>query len=135
MADSAVDLLQAVVARLKAEAGMSAFVSDRVHGATPPSPKYPFVLVTSEAQPFAAGDFSGMQHTVRVQAFARENKPGMVLAIRKLAFAALDRREADIAIGGGFELVSLQYDGVADDFPEDDGNTWQSVIEFSAIVT
>lgn len=131
MADSALDLLSAVQARLKANADLVAIVGDKVHGAPPANPPYPYVLITCQSEPWAAQDIEGMKHTLRVQGFVRDTKPATALAIRKIVFAALNRCESVLNIPG---LVLIEHDGLADCFPEEDGKTYQSIIEFSATI-
>ncbi|WP_322884172.1 DUF3168 domain-containing protein [Sinorhizobium medicae] len=133
MADSTLQLLEAAQTALKASAEIIALVATRVHVVPPTNPTYPFVLVTCESQPYAADDFSGMEHRLRVQGFARENRPGTVLAIRAAAFEALNRRESNLALPS-HDLVLCEHEGVTTYFPEDDGRTYQSVIEFKVLV-
>lgn len=136
MADSALPLLQAVVALLKAQPDIAAIVGTRIYGAAPSKGSavvYPFMLVTCDSAPFAADSFSGMEHTLRIQAFAREGKPATVLTLRKLAFAAIDRKEINLALPDN-QLILAEFDGVATAFPEPDGRTYQSLIEFKVLV-
>lgn len=129
--DSARALMAAAQLRLKGE--LASLVGTRVYGAVPNKPTYPFVLITCQSAPFASDSFSGMEHTLRIQAFAREDKPATVLAIREAVFAAINRQEAQLALPNN-QLVMIEHDGLADYFPEEDGRTYQSVIEFKALV-
>lgn len=131
--DSAAPLLSAVQIHLKAQPELQALVDQRVYGAVPAKPTYPYVLITCTSQPFSADDFAGMQHTLRVQGFARENKPATVLAIRKAVYSALNRQESLIGTDDG-DVILIEHDGVADAFPEEDGRTYQSIIEFNVLV-
>ncbi|MDN3273390.1 DUF3168 domain-containing protein [Frankia sp. RB7] len=131
MADSALDLLSAVQAVLKANGSLTAIVGTKVYGAPPANPSYPYVLITCQSEPFAAQDIEGMKHTLRVQGFAREGKPATALAIRKIVFAALNRQEVVLNVPG---LIMIEHDGLADCFPEQDGKTYQSIIEFSVTI-
>ncbi|WP_442577860.1 DUF3168 domain-containing protein [Mesorhizobium sp. ASY16-5R] len=133
MADSALPLLTAVQTLLLATAPVTALVGTRVYGAVPVKPTYPFILVTADSLPFAANDFAGMEHRLRVQAFARENRPGTVLTIRQKVFDALNRNEAALTLPGN-TLVLIEHDGLSTCFPEEDGRTYQSAIEFKALV-
>jgi hypothetical protein len=131
--DSAIPFLKAVEARLKGFADLTALVGQRIYGEAPANPTYPFVVISCASEPFDADDFEGMEHRLKVQGFARENKPGTVLAIRKAVFAALNRQEASLALSEGV-LILLNHEGIAEAFPEPDGRTQQSVIEFKAQV-
>lgn len=125
--DSAIAVLSAVQTLLKANANLTAIVGTRIYGAVPVNPTYPYVLVTAQSQPFSTDDEAGMQHTLRVQGFAREGKPATVLNIRKFVFDALNRQEASLGV------VMIEQDGLADSFPEPDGKTYQSIIEFTVL--
>lgn len=131
--DSARAFLKGVQAVLKANATISSICGTRVYGAPKANPTYPFMVISCESSPFAAKDFSGMEHKLRVQSFARENKPATVLELREAAMAALNRNEAGITVQEA-SLVEIEFSGVAMAFPEPDGRTYQSVIEFIATV-
>lgn len=131
--DSALPFLQAVETVLKSSLGLTAIVGLRIHGAPPVKPTYPYVVITCASQPYAADDFTGMEHRLRVQGYARENRPGTALAIRQQAFAALNRQETALALPAN-DLILIEHEGIAECFPEEDGRTYQSVIEFKALV-
>lgn len=118
---------------LKADGDLAAIVGARVYSAAPTNPTYPYALVTCTSQPFATDDSSGMQHTLRVQGFARENKIATVLAIRGRAFASLNRKEVNLALPD-HDLVLVEQEGLFTYFPEPDGRTYQSIVEFKVLV-
>lgn len=131
MADTAPEVLAGVVARLKAFTPLTS-ITPRIFSAIPQKTAFPNVEVNIMSQPFAANDFSGQQHTVRVQAHSQSASKAEALYIRQQVMAALDRQEASLTIAGT-NLVKCEYDGFSDCFIEDDGKTWQSVIEFQLI--
>lgn len=131
MADTAPQVLAGVVTRLKAFTPLTAIVP-RIFSAIPQKTAFPNVEVNIMSQPFAANDFSGQQHTVRVQAHSQSGSKAEALNIRQQVMAALDRQEASLTIAGT-TLVKCEYAGFSDCFIEDDGKTWQSVIEFQLI--
>ena len=133
MPDTANALLEAVSNLLKATPAVTAVVDTRVYSSPPHDVTYPFVRVTVQSQPFASQSFSGMQLTLRIQAFDRKQKPGIPLKIREACFDALNRREDLLTVAGG-TVVQIEHDGIADCFPEGDGKTWQSVLEFSVLI-
>lgn len=133
MADSARELLRAAETALKASAALTALVGARVYGAVPEKPTYPYVFISCSSVPFDADDMQGMEHTLRVQGFTRENKPGTALAIREAVYAALNRKEVGLALPNN-ETVLVDFDGMADCFPEEDGRSYQSIIEFKVLV-
>lgn len=132
MADYAPQLIKAVVATLKADAGVVELVGTAVFTDVPQRQEFPYLRVSSTSEPFAANDFSGQQHTVRVQCFSRKAGIKECLLVRAAVMAALDRQEGSILLDAG-TLIKCEYTGVADAFIEDDGKTWQSVIEFDVI--
>lgn len=129
MADTALTVVGAVVTCLKAFPGLAAF-KNNIFSAIPQGTSFPNVEVNIMSQPFAANDFSGQQHTVRIQAHSQSGSKQEALAIRQQVMAALDRQETALSIPG---LVKCEYDGFSDCFIEDDGKTWQSLIEFQLI--
>ena len=131
MPDRSAELLTAVQNLLKANAPVAALVEDRVYGSIPQAPTYPYVRLSDNAIPWSTQTFSGMKHTLRVQAFSQDSKPGVPLAIRAACFDALDRQEDSLAVEG---LVSVDFDGMADAFVQEDGKTYQAVIEFSVLI-
>lgn len=133
MADSLRLVLQAVEQLLKADAGIAAIIGDRVTSSPYGNILYPYMMISGTTQPWTSASFSGMQHTIRVQAFSKELKVGQVLKLRELVYALLHRQESTLTVAG-HTVVLLEFDGLADCFPEGDGKTWQSVIEFNIVI-
>lgn len=129
--DAALNILAAVNARLKAYSVLVA-ITPRIFSAVPQQSVFPYVSTTIQSQPFASNSFSGQQHTLRVQAHSQTGSMKEALQIREQVFAALDRQEASLDVEG-VNLVSCMYSGFADCFIEDDGRTWQSIIEFTLL--
>lgn len=132
MSDAALSVIQGVVNRLRGYSALTALVggsSPRIFTSLPQQRVFPFVNISLSSQPFAAMDFSGQEHLVRVQAHGQSTM-AEVLQIRQQVMAALDRQESSLTISG---LVKCEFAGFADSFIEDDGKTWQSVIEFTLV--
>jgi hypothetical protein len=129
MADTALPVIKAVIAALKS-AGVA---SGEVYSDIKQGQQFPYVLVSIQSEPFAACDFSGQSHTVRIQSFSRKATIQECLTLRAAAMAALDRKESALTLDSG-TLVKCEYSGLSDAFIEDDGKTWQSVIEFEVVV-
>ena len=85
------------------------------------------------SEPFASQSFSDQEHTVRIQAFSRNQSPLECMQARSAIYDALDRQEANITVTGK-NLVKCQYDGTSFFDKEPDGVTWQSLISFSVLV-
>lgn len=133
MADTALPVVKAVIAALKAAAPVAAIVAQRVYSDVPQAATFPYVAVSVQSEPFAANDFSGQSHSLRVQSFSRKATIEEALTIRAAVMAALDRQESALTLDTG-TLVKCEYSGLSDAFIEDDGKTWQSVIEFEVVV-
>lgn len=129
MTDTAAALLKAVQTLLKADEAMTALVAGRVYGAASGNAVYPYVFISCTSQPWQSQSFFGQRHTLRVQGFSQDGKPGIPLAIRKAAFDALNRND-ELTIDEG-SVVDIQHEGIATCFAEGDGTTYQSVIEFT----
>lgn len=129
--DAATNILAAVNIRLKGFSGLTD-ITDRIFSGVPQQTQFPYVNASIMSQPFAANDFSGQQHTLRIQAHSQSGSMKEALDIREQVFAALDRQEEQLTISG-VALVKCEYSGFADCFIEDDGRTWQSIIEFTLL--
>lgn len=131
--DSTPAIIKAVVRALQASPDVSAIVSGRVYTDVPQGEDFPYLVVTLEAQPFAASDFSGQSHTIRLQAFSQKASAKEVTLLRKAAIEALDRQESSILLSEG-TLVLSQFAATNTVFQEEDGKTWQAVGEIEMIV-
>ncbi|WP_342150234.1 DUF3168 domain-containing protein [Methylorubrum sp. SB2] len=127
MAETSAAVTKAVVSRLRTA------VPDlfgRVYSDVPQATPFPYALVSSSAVPFAANDFSGQTHALRVQLFSQADSKKELLLLQQAVFNALDRQEASLPLDAS-ELIRFEYAMSDQPFKEDDGKTWQSVIEFS----
>lgn len=131
--DSALAIIQAVTATLKANAGVIALADDRVYTDVPQKAAFPYVVVSIDSSPFAARDFSGQSHSLRVQSFSQGASPKEALSVRKACLEALDRQESAITLSAG-SLVKCEFSGNGTMFKEDDGKTWQAIGELEVIV-
>jgi hypothetical protein len=129
--DSALALIEAVIATLKADTALAALVGDRVYTDVQQKAAFPYLVISVDSEAFAANDFSGQSHSLRLQAFSQKPAVTEALGIRKAALEALDRKEGDIALSG---LVKCEYSGSSTMFQEDDGKTWQAIGEIEVIV-
>ena len=134
MSDSAAALLTAVQTKLKATAAVTALVGTRIYGSVPGKATYPYVRISCTSEDWSSQTFSGQKHILRAQAFSQDGKPGIPLAIRSAVYDALNRNEAGLALAGGNDVILIAQDGLADCFPEEDGKTYQAVIEFSVLI-
>ncbi len=105
-------------------------LESRVFSDVPQGEPFPYAVVSSSARPFAANDFSGQQHTLRVQTFSREDSKRQVLQLQAAITALLDRQEQNLSLEAG-TLIKCEYAMTDQPFKEDDGKTWQSVCEFT----
>lgn len=134
MADSAVALLEAVQALLRNAPAVQTLCEERVYGAVPDDVILPYVRIGCSSEPWSTQTFEGMKHTLRVQAFSDDGKPGVPLALRSAAYLLLNRQEHAVVLPDDLKLIQIEHEGVSDCFPEDDGKTYQSVIEFQCSI-
>ncbi|WP_185933320.1 DUF3168 domain-containing protein [Rhizobium sp. P007] len=133
MADTALAVIRAAIKALKEAPAVAALVSERVFADVPQREEFPYIVVSVQSEPFAANDFSGQTHQLRIQAFSRKPGSKEALQIRKAAVELLDRNEAVLVLEEG-DLIKCEYSGLSDAFIEDDGKTWQSVCELKVVV-
>ena len=132
MADSGLVLIKGIVARLKSFTTLTNIVGQNIYTKVPENTAFPYVKINATAEPWAAFEFSDMKHRLRVHGFSRSSVE-QVLEIRESIFNALDRQEANVTLDSG-NLVRLEFSGLADAFVEEDGKTWQSVVEFDIVI-
>lgn len=132
MADTALDVLKGTIARLKAVAGVTGLVGNRIYSNVPQKTTFPYCVLTIESNDWSTKSFSGQEHTLRIQSFSRKPNPTECLNIRKQVQGALDRQEANISLDNG-SLILCQKTGLSTAFRNDD-ESWQSVIQFNITV-
>jgi len=130
LTDSYKDIVKAVINKLEADNVVS---GDRIYTDIPQHETFPYVHVSVSSDAFATKDTSGMEHTVQCQAFDRAKTPQSVANIREAIFNSLDRNPNGLTLDSG-TLSILDFNGTADVFKEEDGVTWQSVIQFRAVI-
>lgn len=133
MVDSAVYVIKAAVAALKANSPVATLVGDRVYSDVPEAAVFPYIVLSIHSEPFAANDFSGQSHKLRVQTFSRKKTVSEALLIRSAALTALDRNEQALTLDAG-TLVKCEYAGFSDAIKEDDGRTWQGYAKLEVVV-
>jgi hypothetical protein len=131
--DSALSVIKAVIVTLNANTGVNTLLGGRVYTDVPQKSDFPYLVVSIDSEPFAANDFSGQTHTLRLQAFSQYKGSKEALTIRKACLEALDRQESSIALSEG-TLVKCEYSGSQEPFKEDDGKTWQAIGELEVVV-
>lgn len=134
MADSAVALLEAVQALLAGSPAVQGLCGQRVYGAVPDNVVFPYIRISCSSEAWSTQSFEGMKHTLRVQGFSEDGKSGVPLALRSAAYLLLNRQEHALALPAPLKLIQIEHEGMADCFPEDDGKTYQSVIEFQCSI-
>lgn len=131
MSDSYLALLNAVVARLKADATLTGLVGSRVYTDVKDNPVFPFVRIEIQSADYSTKDNVGMEHTIQVSAFSRKTDPAEAAQIRSAVFNSLNRAENSLS---AVPVSNILHNGVSLIFKESDGKTWNSTIQFRAIV-
>ncbi len=133
MADTAAYVIKSIVAALKAATPVTTLVGASIYSDVPQDTDFPYIVVSVQSEPFAANDFSGQSHTLRIQTFSRFKGISEALLVRAAALNHLDRNESALTLTQG-TLVKCEYSGFSDAFKEDDGRTWQGVAELQLVV-
>lgn len=131
--DSGAALVKGIKAALEADISVQGLGLSGIYTDVPQAAVFPYVLVSIESAPFAAADFSGQSHQVRIQAYSREPSVKECLTIRKTCLQALDRKEGSITLDEGV-VVQCMLSDFSTFFKEDDGRTWQAVGELQVDV-
>lgn len=131
--DSALAVIQAVIVTLNANTGVNTLLAGRIYTDVPQKAAFPYMVVSIDSEPFAASDFSGQSHSLRLQVFSQADSAKEALSIRKACTDALDRQEGSISLSAG-TLVKCEYSGSGTMFKEDDGKTWQAIGELEVVV-
>lgn len=129
-------LLEAVVARLRADAALTAVVGQRIYGRrAPQNAAFPFVVITAAGTPWDTKNRRGYDVALRVQGYARgtasitPTEQGDSI----LAAAYNSLHQSRFAVSGGTMLDCLQ-NGLAEVALEPDNKTAQAVLEMRVIV-
>lgn len=131
--DSAPAVIKAVTTTLTGNVTLNGLIAGRIYTDVPQKATFPYLVLNLDSGPFAASDFSGQSHTLRLQIFSQDTSAKEALNIRKACLDALDRQESAVTVTG-FTLVRCEYSGNGTMFKEDDGKTWQAIGELELVV-
>lgn len=133
MSDTAKAALKAVVSRLLGLAPITSLVSNRVFSHVPQNTTFPYITVRIESEPELTFNKSNMIHRLRIQAFSQQPTLKEALDLREAIYNALHRQQGALTLDAG-SCTYVQFSGLADAFIEDDGKTYQSIIEFEMAI-
>jgi hypothetical protein len=140
MIDTTLHVVNKTTSAIKADAGLIAFVADRVYGHVPKEATYPFVRVTCETShvPFLGGNTEEVDfnHNLLIQVFSQYNGMKQVIEIRDAIFSLLNNNTTIYNLSGedsDIECVSCVNTGLKQ-FLESDGKTYQAVAIFNVYV-
>lgn len=130
MADSTLPAQAAIVAALKADAGVTALVGARVYDRAPDDVAFPYVSLGPEsAQPFEAQLLDGWDMSLQIDTWSRKTGRVECRQIMAAIYAAL--HGAALAVSGhALVMVVLQLQTTMDD---PDGVTVHGVQRFTVI--
>ena len=127
---SSLELQKALVARLKADTGVTALVGTRVYDLPPPEPSYPYIsLGPDQTVPDRADCYDGKEVTLQVDAWSRSIGFPEVKRIAEAICAALD--DAPLSLTGQ-RLVDL-YEADVRTMRDPDGATSHAALTFRAL--
>lgn len=133
MSDPSLPLQAALVAALKAAAGVTALVSTRVYDAAPESPTFPYVtLGDGQVIPDKADCIDGVEIFAVIDCWSRANGYPEVKRLAAAVVAALDDNPQDLTVAGYnlviFEIQSVNY------MRDPDGQTRHAALTFHAVI-
>lgn len=133
MSDSYLVLLKAIIATLRDDAGVGALIGDRIYTEVPQTETFPYAHVQINSDDFSGNTFTGMEHTVEVKVYSREPSPNECGQVRSAVYDALNRIEDTLTLDSG-HVASVNFI-TSLLLKEDDGVTWQGVIQFDIVIT
>jgi len=131
MTDSYRDLIQATISALKGNAPLTGVVGQRIYTDVPDNETFPYVVVRMSSIDYSTKETPGMEHTIQISAFSRETSLNQVTDIRQKIYNVLNRNEAGLSSASVSNII---FNGISDVFKDPDGQTWQSVIQFRAVI-
>jgi len=131
MTDSYLPLLADMIAKMKATAGLTALVGQRIYSDVPDNPTFPYVVLTISSAPFDTKTGNGMDHSAQISIYSRKPSPIEVGQIRAQVYTLFHKQES-LLVASGVDVIL--FNGVAPTFKEPDGQTWQGVIQFNIII-
>lgn len=132
MSEPSLELQGAIVAALKADAGLTALIAGRVFDRTDPTAAFPYVVVGDDQVISAHADCLDGSTEVFASLHAWSRKPGKVEA-KRVAGAVVDALNQKPLTVNGYRLVSIEHD-TTQHMADPDGITSHSVIVFHAFV-
>jgi hypothetical protein len=134
MSDTYLDILKAVIVKLKATSAVTDITSTRIYTDVPQNETFPYIRVSVSSADYSTKTFTGMEHTIQISVYSREKSPKQVGDVKKAVYNALNRNESGLTLDNG-TLSNIHYNGVGEVFKDPDGVTWTSVSQFRAVVT
>lgn len=134
MADRALQVHKAIVARLRAASAVTAIVSTRIYDTAPDAASYPFCsVVHAGVAPFDGHNLRGSDLLIQVHCWSR--KPGAVQALQMRAAVIAALNDANLALDAGAAVLCRWVGGPGPRTNNDngDGTTTQAIATFRII--
>jgi hypothetical protein len=127
MSDASLALQKAIVAKLKADAGVAAIVGARVYDGVPATPEKPYIKYgRSDLAPELADGYLGFDESIQIDAWSAGPSQVQAKQIGSAIRSAL--HNAVLTLENGQRLVSLEVSGTNGVIPEPDGITQHTVV-------
>lgn len=133
MSDSYLPLMKAIIAKLRADAPVGALIADRIFTEIPQKETFPYAYVQINSGDFSTKDFTGMEHSVEIKVFSQKSSPKECGQVRSAIYNALNRIEDTLTLDSG-TVASVNFINALM-LKEDDGVTWQGVLQFDIVIT
>lgn len=131
--DSSKATLKGIITKLLATTAITSLVSTRIYSYIPQNTVYPYIRVGIESEQDFTFNETDFTHKIRIQAFSQASTPKEAMDIREAIYNALNR--ASLTLDSPYVSNGIQVSTLFNCFQEDDGKTWQSVIEFDMSAT
>jgi hypothetical protein len=131
MSDPSLELQAAIVAKLKADAGVLAVVGTRIYDEVPNNPTFPYIsLGDNQVLPDKADCIDGTEIFWQIDGWARDPTFPMVKQISKAVVAALDDQNITVS---GYAVIVCELN-TTNYLRDPDGITRHAAISFRFLI-
>lgn len=130
VADNTLPLIKHVIATLETDSMLISLVGNRIYTYVPQNTNAAYIRVKVEQKMTHTWTEDGMSYQVRIQVFQQNTTPQDVLEARSQIVDLFSRQDAE------FDGLTIMHSIITflDYWLEDDGITWQSIVEFTCYV-
>lgn len=131
MSDDFKDIVIDVISILSGDATLTGLVGSRIYTDVPDNETFPYINVSVTSGDYSVKDQVAMEHNIQVSAYSRDTSLDECSDIRSRVYDLLNRQEVAFTTSS---VSNIMFNGFANVAKEPDGKTWQSVIQFDAVM-